>query len=169
MAEVCGYILNFLKEKIQERSIPFTAKTVYQDNEWFEITEMENLFEILKKSKNITILTPLGEEFYLKADKDNLVQQEDNVKEALINIHKHYGQMVRGENSGIWKSKTVVDGFASLEEKSLFDEYFTKGLLQGILKKYNCIAPMVKQIKSHKDEEKVYYNLFEMTWMKKVK
>ena len=167
MAEVSGILINFLKDYIKKKGAENTSSSSYEDTLWYEKKECDNLFNTIIKIKNKSLFTSLGENFYIYFLEKGFIERSDDIKDALLSVHRLYSLLVSGENTGIWKTVTIEDGFAAIEESSLFEDLFTKGILQGILKAHYCVGPIVKQTVSRDDDN--YFNRFELTWMKRIK
>jgi hypothetical protein len=167
--EVSGCMLNFFKSKAIELGVKGVNDANYDELAWYSDTILFDFFNKFKAHKNALLLTQIGDDFFEYAINKKIAYLEENVKNGVMNIHKLYTQVTRGDSIGIWKTRNIQDGYIDIEENSIFDEFFTKGFLQGILKKYNCIGSIVKQVKSVKDDEKIYFNQYELTWMKKIK
>ncbi len=169
MAEILGAVLNYLKIKAKEQNINIGEQGNYNDDEWYDYTLFQKFLDQIQKLKSKTLWTDLAKDLYSYSVDKKLIDSEDSPNNGIINIHKLYLQIIRGDNIGIWKTSVVQTGFAKIEENSVLPELFTKGILLGMLKHYNSIGHVVKQTKSRYIEEDNYFNEFELTWMKKIK
>ncbi len=169
MNEISGFVLNHILEFAKSNNLDITSQDKFEDDSWYDYSIFQDFLNQLEKQKNKTLWTKAGDEIYPRAIEKNVIEPEENPTNGVINIHKLYIQVVRGDNTGIWKTRDVQPGFAKIEENTIFPELFTKGVLQSLLKQYSCIGPMVKQTKSRYMDDDVYFNEFELTWMKKVK
>jgi hypothetical protein len=167
LADFSGILINFLKNYLNEKGVKSNDETSYDDNAFYDKKISDKLFNEVIKLKNKSLFTELGQNYCTNLLEKNLIEKEDDIKNAILSMHKIYSLSVSGENTGIWKTVSIEDGFAAIEENSVFDDLFTKGILQGILKSHNCVGPIVKQTKSRDDDN--YFNRFELTWMKRIK
>lgn len=91
------------------------------------------------------------------------------IQEAVSFLPKVYGQYVRGEGSGIWKTEDVSDGAVTIKENSVFDCLFTEGLLSGLLSALDARGAMVKELTCRNDNESTPFCVWELVWMKRNK
>lgn len=168
MNEISGCVLNFLTNQAKEKAIANYPTESHNDDDWYSFQTFEDRLNTFASASNKLVYKELGEKFYFFASEKNLIEDEENVKTAVINVHKLYTQTVRGDGIGIWKTNAVTEGHAKIEENTVLPELFTEGMLRGLLKKHQCVGVLVKQLKSRDDDEN-YFNEFELTWMRKVK
>ncbi|MFW5799172.1 MAG: hypothetical protein ACOCV8_00030 [Spirochaetota bacterium] len=173
---IIGSLIKFSVEFCKGRDINLDNINIpsnVEDDKWYDFDIFMKIVKEIEKQNNVLGIEELGKTYFFVLDTKDYLKDVSKLKTAVGKMYNIYQLFFNGERSGIWRAEDIShSGYIRIKENSILPPYFTKGFLTSVSKAIGCVAVRVKIVEDMREdrgENESEMNIYDISWMNKIK